>query len=144
MARLAWVVPQGLPHHATQRGSRRQQVFFREEDYQAYLEMLAEWCAREGASAAPSYRRSQAGRRRRRKSECWRFAGMCPQIASNALTSLMGDTIRLVFAWGHDPSRLCLGTRSRFKRTNRVMSPQIRGMSPQNAHLAPKGIASRL
>lgn len=36
MARLARVVAQGLPHHVTQRGNRRQQVFFREEDYQAY------------------------------------------------------------------------------------------------------------
>lgn len=48
MARLARVVAQGFPHHVTQRGNRRQQVFFREEDYQAYLDLLAEWCGREG------------------------------------------------------------------------------------------------
>jgi putative transposase len=39
MARL--VVP-GLPHHITQRGNRRQQTFFRDEDYAAYVELMAE------------------------------------------------------------------------------------------------------
>lgn len=53
MARLVRVVAQGLPHHATQRGTRRQRAFFREEDYHAYLDLLAEWCPREGVSAAP-------------------------------------------------------------------------------------------
>ena len=48
MARLARVVAQGTPHHVTQRGNRRQQVFFREEDYQAYLDLLAEWCELQG------------------------------------------------------------------------------------------------
>jgi len=33
------VVP-GYPHHVTQRGNRRQQVFFSEDDYLAYLELL--------------------------------------------------------------------------------------------------------
>jgi putative transposase len=33
-----------MPHHVTQRGNRRQQTFFCEEDYAAYLELMAEWC----------------------------------------------------------------------------------------------------
>jgi putative transposase len=45
MARLARVVAPGLPHHVTQRGNRRQQTFFCDEDYQTYLEIMAEWCA---------------------------------------------------------------------------------------------------
>ena len=45
MARLARVVAPGLPHHITQRGNRRQQTFFCDEDYQSYLELMAEWCA---------------------------------------------------------------------------------------------------
>jgi putative transposase len=53
MARLTRVVAQGLPHHVTQRRNRRQQVFFREEDCQASLDLLAEWCGREGVEAAP-------------------------------------------------------------------------------------------
>jgi putative transposase len=46
MARIARVVAPGIPHHVTQRGNRRQQTFFRDEDYQAYLELMSEWCAK--------------------------------------------------------------------------------------------------
>ena len=35
MARIARVVSPGLPHHITQRGNRRQQTFFSNEDYRA-------------------------------------------------------------------------------------------------------------
>jgi putative transposase len=45
MARLARLVIPGVPHHLTQRGNRRQQVFFGEHDYEAYLELMREWCA---------------------------------------------------------------------------------------------------
>ena len=48
MARLARVVMPGIPHHITQRGNRRQQTFFEDEDYQAYLDLMAEWCDRCG------------------------------------------------------------------------------------------------
>ena len=44
MARLARVVIPGMPHHVTQRGNRRQETFFRDDDYQAYLDLMAEWC----------------------------------------------------------------------------------------------------
>jgi putative transposase len=44
MARMARAVASGIPHHVTQRGNRRQQTFFNKEDYQAYLELMAEWC----------------------------------------------------------------------------------------------------
>jgi putative transposase len=45
MARLARVVALGLPHHVTQRGNRRQETFFCDEDYRSYLELMADWCA---------------------------------------------------------------------------------------------------
>ena len=48
MARLARVVIPGMPHHVTQRGNRRQQTFFNDGDYTAYLELMAEWCREEG------------------------------------------------------------------------------------------------
>lgn len=38
MVRLATVVVAGVAHHVTQRGNRRQETFFQEEDYLAYLE----------------------------------------------------------------------------------------------------------
>ena len=48
MARLARLVIPGLPHHITQRGNRRQQTFFNDGDYAAYLELMAEWCREQG------------------------------------------------------------------------------------------------
>jgi putative transposase len=48
MARIARVVAPGYPHHLTQRGNRRQKTFFRDDDYAAYLELMAEWCRRCG------------------------------------------------------------------------------------------------
>ena len=44
MARIARVVAPGLPHHITQRGNRRQPTFFADDDYEAYLALMAEWC----------------------------------------------------------------------------------------------------
>jgi putative transposase len=43
------VVP-GFPHHIIQRGNRRQQTFFCDEDYAAYLELMAEWCGEHGVA----------------------------------------------------------------------------------------------
>jgi len=44
MARIARAVAPGIPHHVTQRGNRRQQTFFNDEDCQSYLELMSEWC----------------------------------------------------------------------------------------------------
>jgi putative transposase len=48
MARIARVVLPGVPHHVTQRGNRRQQTFFSEADYQAYVDLLAQACHAHG------------------------------------------------------------------------------------------------
>ena len=48
MARLARVVVPGTPHHLTQRGNRRMKAFFGDDDYRAYLSLLADWCTRHG------------------------------------------------------------------------------------------------
>jgi len=48
MARIARVIATGLPHHVTQRGNRRQQTFFCDEDYQEYIALMAEWCGKCG------------------------------------------------------------------------------------------------
>jgi putative transposase len=47
MARLARVIIPNFPHHITQRGNRRQDVFFNAGDYEYYLELLKEWCKEE-------------------------------------------------------------------------------------------------
>jgi REP-associated tyrosine transposase len=44
MARIARVVAEGMPHHITQRSNRRQKTFFSDEDYAAYIDLMAEWC----------------------------------------------------------------------------------------------------
>src|ERR1700694_1417479 len=44
MARIGRIVVPGFPHHVTQRGNRRQPVFFEPSDYQLYRDLLAERC----------------------------------------------------------------------------------------------------
>ena len=46
MARLGRIIAPGFPHHVTQRGNRRMQTFFADEDYQQYISLMAEWCGR--------------------------------------------------------------------------------------------------
>ena len=46
MPRMARVVVPGIPHHVTQRGARRMQVFFAPADYELYLELLREQARR--------------------------------------------------------------------------------------------------
>lgn len=48
MARLARLVLPGIPHHVTQRGNRRQQTFFEDEDFALYRDLLAEAAKRVG------------------------------------------------------------------------------------------------
>jgi len=43
MARIARVVAPGMSHHITQRGNRRQRAFFSDDDYVAYIDLMAEW-----------------------------------------------------------------------------------------------------
>ena len=50
MSRIARVVAAGIPHHVTQRGNRRQPTFFGDDDYHAYLELMAQWCRRCGVA----------------------------------------------------------------------------------------------
>ncbi len=44
MPRRSRTVFAGLPHHVTQRGNRRGDVFFTDEDRETYLRWLAEYC----------------------------------------------------------------------------------------------------
>jgi REP element-mobilizing transposase RayT len=47
MARIGRFVVENLPHHVTQRGNRRERVFFSYADYELYRDLLCEACARE-------------------------------------------------------------------------------------------------
>ena len=46
MARLPRIVLPGIPHHVTQRGNRRERVFFEDGDYALYLDLMSEAAAR--------------------------------------------------------------------------------------------------
>jgi len=50
MARIARVIVEGYAHHITQRGNRRLQTFFNEEDYAEYLRLMAEWLTKRDVS----------------------------------------------------------------------------------------------
>ena len=45
MARLARIIIPGAPHHVTQRGNRRQPIFFSDADRLLYLDLLRQGCA---------------------------------------------------------------------------------------------------
>lgn len=48
MSRIARVVAVGFPHHVTQRGNRRQDVFFEREDYVEYISLLKTFAVKSG------------------------------------------------------------------------------------------------
>lgn len=50
MPRIARIVLPNMPHHVVQRGNRRQETFFRDSDYRAYLSMLARLCEEHGVA----------------------------------------------------------------------------------------------
>jgi len=52
---VSWAVPRmprvvvpGVPHHITQRGNRRENIFFVRSDYRRYLRLLGEYATRHG------------------------------------------------------------------------------------------------
>src|SRR6516164_3636710 len=50
MARIARVVAPDLPHHVTQRGNRREPVFFEADDYRLYRRLVAAAARRAGTA----------------------------------------------------------------------------------------------
>ncbi len=50
MPRMARIVVPGVPHHVTQRGNNRQDVFFVDDDHRVYIGLFAEQSRRFGLS----------------------------------------------------------------------------------------------
>lgn len=48
MPRAARIVIPGVPHHITQRGNRRQRVFFADDDKALYLRLFSKWAEKSG------------------------------------------------------------------------------------------------
>ncbi len=72
MSRIARYVVPDLPHHVSQRGNRRERVFFGDDDYRLYRDLLREACDKAGVSVwayclmpNPRPSHSDAGHRRR-------------------------------------------------------------------------------
>jgi putative transposase len=72
MARLARVVVPGLPHHVTQRGNGRGRIFFCDDDYRLYRDLLPQSCKAAGVA-------------------CWAYALMPNHVH---LILHYGDTLR--------------------------------------------------
>jgi len=81
MARLARTVIPGLPHHVTQRGNHRQAVFFGDDDYAAYRDLIAAAARRAGA-------------------QIWAWRLM-PNHVHFIITPSDADGLRAVFAEAH-------------------------------------------
>jgi putative transposase len=47
---MARVIVARYPHHVTQRGNRSQKTFFGDDDYAAYLDLMAQWCQQRGVA----------------------------------------------------------------------------------------------
>ena len=43
---MARAAAHGIPHQVTQWGNRRKETFFKDEDYHAYLKIMAKWCGK--------------------------------------------------------------------------------------------------
>jgi putative transposase len=52
MARIGRFVVADLPHHVSQRGNRREKVFFDDDDCALYHDLLHEACPREGVAVS--------------------------------------------------------------------------------------------
>ena len=55
MPRIGRIVAAGFPHHGTQRGNRRQKVFFEAADYALYRDLLAERCRKTSVRCVPKH-----------------------------------------------------------------------------------------
>jgi putative transposase len=81
MARLARVVVPGLPHHVTQRGNHREAVFFGDDDYRAYLDLISKAARASGT-------------------EVWAYCLM-PNHVHFIMTPSHADGLRATFAEAH-------------------------------------------
>jgi len=81
MARIARIVVPSIPHHVTQRGNRRQTVFFSDDDYLSYRALLFEYTAKFGV-------------------EVWAWCLM-PNHVHLMLTPPDGDALRAALSEAH-------------------------------------------
>src|ERR1700751_4398403 len=113
MARIARVVVPGLPHHVTQRGNRREPVFFGAGDYQLYRQLIAAAARRAGA-------------------EIWAFFLM-PNPVHLIVTPADADGLRAAFAEAH--RRYTGAINARFRWTGHLFQGRFGAVVMDEAHL---------
>jgi putative transposase len=113
MARMARVVVPGLPHHVTQRGNRREPVFFGAGDYRLYRRLIAMAARRAGA-------------------EIWAYCLM-PDHVHLIVMPADGDGLRATFAEAH---RRYTGTiNARFRWTGHLFQGRFAAVVMDEPHL---------
>jgi putative transposase len=113
MARLARVVVPGTPHHVTQRGNRREQVFFGDDDYRAYLDLIAIAARRSGT-------------------EVWAYCLM-PNHVHFIMTPSGVDGLRATFAEAH--RRYTARIHARLKCTGHLWQGRFSSTAMDERHL---------
>ncbi|HJS60720.1 MAG TPA: transposase [Pseudolabrys sp.] len=113
MARLARIVIPGVPYHVTQRGNRRQQTFFCDEDYALYRDLLGEAARKAG-------------------SEIWSYCLM-PNHVHVILVPSHEDGLRLTFADAHRRYTGFINARHRW--TGHLWQGRFGAVAMDEAHL---------
>lgn len=113
MARLARLVVPGLPHHVTQRGNRREPVFFGDGDYRLYLELV-------GAAAGKS------------GTAVWAYCLM-PNHVHFILVPSHADGLRATFAEAH--RRYTSMINARLGQTGHLWQGRFSSAAMDEAHL---------
>ena len=113
MTRIARIVLPGVPHHITQRGNRRERVFFHDDDYALYRDWLAESCRKFGV-------------------EVWAYCQM-PNHVHLILTPADASGLGLALARAH---RLYAGfVNARARQTGHVFQGRFGSVPMDEAHL---------
>src|SRR5579884_2515935 len=113
MARLARVVVPGVAHYVTQRGNRREPVFFGDDDYKAYLELIAAAAVRSGT-------------------EVWAYCLM-PNHVHFIMTPSDEDGLRATFAEAH--RRYTARIHARLKVTGHLWQGRFSSTPMDERHL---------
>lgn len=113
MARIARIVVPGLPHHVTQRGNRRERVFFAPADYRLYRRLIGE--------AA-----------RRANAEIWAYCLM-PNHVHLIVTPADADGLRATFAEAH--RRYTTTINARFGWTGHLFQGRFGAAAMDEPHL---------
>ncbi len=113
MARLARMIIPGVPHHVTQRGNRRERIFFERGDEDVYLDLLA-----------PQLRRYNV--------ECWSYCLM-PNHVHLVLTP--SDEVGLARAVGETHRRYTAFVGARGRWTGHLFQGRFSSVAMDDDHL---------